>query len=378
VADPAKKPIRITFFWADEAAVVQDFRAKHSEKLVEWASAFYGRYGFELDVWPRPGGTVAEANRFCLSKSDGYELDLIGPDALFEEYAKDRDVIVASAKKINTEEWTPLREEEKTKRLEINVTIAQMSSAANLTDIPPLIPTLRAQVEDLDRILDKLEKIRARYEELQAFLDNRFKNYLKRKEAVDFNLPVRALLAGKVLQSVALGVAGIRNADHANIIDPSRLKVIHCRFRLSPGVMTLKRDPQPFGGTTPYSGTKQGLNFNAAGGKPIWDGDFMMINTNRHENITLAHELVHAAGRGHIAEFKRIKPASKWITGLDPDTQQVASSLYENVPDPGYYDGPPNDIINYNAKGRKPEDVILQDSDKANLEKAFFVVPPNP
>lgn len=376
MAGPAKKPIRVTFFWADEAAVVQDFRAKHSEKLVEWANAFYGRYGFEMDVWPRPGGTVAEANRFCLTKSDGYELDLIGPDELLAQYKKDRDLVVDAANKINREEWTPLRAEEAAKKQQIDATLSQMASAP-LAGLPALVGTLLGQSAELKTITDKLEKIRARHEELKAFADALFERYRKRKEGVDFNLPVRSQLANKVLQSIALGVAGVRTADHANIIDRFRLKVIHCRFNLSPGVLTLKRDPQPFAGTTPYSETKQGLNFNTAGGKPIWEGVFMMINTNRHEDITLAHEIVHAAGRGHITEFKRMKPASKWLTGLDPATQQVESSLYENVEDPGYYDGPPNDIINYNAKGKKPDEVILQDSDRKNLaEKAFFVIPP--
>lgn len=374
MADPAKKPIRVTFFWADEAAVVQDFQKKHSQKLVEWANAFFGRYGFEMDVWPRPGGTAAEAYQYCLSKSGGYELDLIGPDVLFEEFKRDREPIVKAANKINEDEWTPLRAEEKAKKQEVNATIAQMSSVPNLTDIPPLITALRTQVEDLDKITGKLDKIRERHEALRELLKSVEDAYFKRKEALDFNIPVRSLIANKVLQSLALSVARIGKADYGKIVDSSRLKVIHCRFNLSPTVMTLSRDKQPFAGTTPDSATKQGLNFNAAAGKPIWDGVFIMVNTNRHEQITLAHEIVHAGGRSHIGKIEKMKPASKWVTGLDPVTQKVESSIYEFV-DGEYYDGPPNDIINYHAKGRKPEDVILQDADKASLEKAFFVVP---
>ena len=71
MAAPPKKKIHLTFLWADEAAVVQDFNAKSSEKLVEWANAFYGRYGFELDVKPAPGGKAQEAYRYCLEKSNG-------------------------------------------------------------------------------------------------------------------------------------------------------------------------------------------------------------------------------------------------------------------------------------------------------------------
>ena len=72
----APQKIRITLFWSDEAAAKQDFQEKHSQRQVEWANAFFGRYGMELDVQPDLAGKVADALPYCLLESGGYEADI--------------------------------------------------------------------------------------------------------------------------------------------------------------------------------------------------------------------------------------------------------------------------------------------------------------
>lgn len=59
--------------------------------------------------------------------------------------------------------------------------------------------------------------------------------------------------------------------------------------------------------------------------------------------MTLAHEIVHAAGHHHPAKG-------------------------------GKKDGPPNSIMNYAIHGKNPNEVVLEDSHIEKLNKAFFVI----
>src|SRR5262245_28235603 len=115
MAPPPKKPIRLTFLWADEAAVVQDFNAGYSEQLVEWANAFYGRFGFEIEAKPAPGGKAQEAYRYCLAKSEGYEPDITSAEEFGERLFKQKKPVLREWLKTDGE-ITALQKQEQDKR----------------------------------------------------------------------------------------------------------------------------------------------------------------------------------------------------------------------------------------------------------------------
>lgn len=364
MAPPAKKPIRLTFLWADERAVVEDFRAGYSQTLVDWASAFYGRYGFELDVKPAPGGSAQDAYRYCLRKTDGFEPDHTSA----KEFAKRMLARKASTLRAWIQadhDISELAPKEAAKYQELGAAILQLLSVPP-AGLPAQINKVSTLFAEHQALADALAEKRKLYAQLDAKLDFINAQFAKEKEARDLDTAVRLQIAER-----------IKSADpKLGIADPYRLKIFFCRMKLSPGVLTLRPSPQPHGFTLGK------IDVNSVNGQYLFDGALIMVNLLRpDEPITLAHEIVHAAGRGHIFEATAIKKIPDWFREIktDPKTGDVVlPSLYEKVHDDeaGYYDGPKDDIVNYNSMGKKPDEVTLYDEDL--LKIAFFVKPPPP
>jgi len=373
MAAPNKK-IRLTFLWADEAAVVQDFNAGYSKKLVEWADAFYKRFGFELDVQPAPGGKAEEAYRYALARSKGYEPD--------HNAAVDFAKRLLSVKKPVLIEWLDadkqireLEPQEEAKRRELGAALAQFVGLP-LAQWQAQLDKAGALFAELQGLAAKLAAQRKRYADMDAKLEAIDQQYAKEKEDRDFDVPVRLLIGAKVLASLDLSLLTHvkTGAENDAIVDPYRLKIIFCRFKPSAAAMmdTMRPTPQPFGFTL-YP-----IDFNTVGGQYLWNGGYIMINVLRQEQITLAHEVVHAAGRHHRDDFEKMKDLQQYIRQIaaDPVTGQlVLPSLYERA-DGGYYDGPDDDIINYKSKGKKPDQVTLYPDDQKRMADAFFVKEP--
>jgi hypothetical protein len=369
VSGPAKKKIRLTFFWADEKAVVQDFLKKHSEKMVEWANAFFGRYGLELDVVPRPGGKAEEAYQYCLVKSGGVEPD--------RRSASELDSAVLAEKLPTLQKWFPLwkeLDEVDTQHIETVKTMALDSLREQIRAVPPGHPD-RAELEArFDQLFDEfliwskdIAQKRVEVKRLEAITAAIDAKYVKQRHELDYDTPMRLQLGSKILAALGLGLAGLRTRANAAMAADDRLKVVHCRFYT---VNTSVGERANYlGATQPEKG------FNVADGKFAWGGQYLIINTNRHEDITLAHEIVHAAGRGHIppkAKLKDLGAHARSLT-MDPRGKLIVPPVIELV-DQGHFDGPPDDIINYETIGKKPEDVKLYpDDEKLLKEKADFV-----
>jgi len=369
MAPPPAKKIRVTFLWADEAAVVQDFNAGYSEKLVEWANAFYGRYGFAIEARPAPGGKAQEAYRYCLAKSDGYEPDISSAEEFWER--------MLELKRPTLREWlktydeiAALEKQEQDKRQEITTELGRFSTLP-MPDWPDLVSRISTLFGEYQAITADLAAKRTRYKELDDKLTDIDRQHQKERDLRDFDKPARLAIGAKLVRSldVSLLTHVKTGAENADVVDATRLKIVFCRFRLAPSVMVLRPGPQPYGVT------RGSIQANSVDGEFMWDGPFILINLNRQERITLAHEIVHAAGRDHIPDVQKVKDLRSWIRTItsDPVTGKIElPTIYEEVPG-GYYDGPKDDIINYNSKGKKPDEVTLYPDDQKRLESAFFV-----
>jgi hypothetical protein len=217
---------------------------------------------------------------------------------------------------------------------------------------------------DLSTKRDTLQK-------LQNILDAIDKKYSKRTKNLDFETPIRLQIGKMIINSLPLDLLTSIRKENKNyeILDEKRLKIIFCRFRLSPNVLSLNRNPQIFGATISEG------NYNSVSGQYMWKGPFILINVSRYEPITIAHEVVHATTGRHdldkVRVLKSIEERKRNIfrsIKVNPVTgEREFESIYEYV-----YEGDfkyPNDIINYNSKGKKPSEVILSDDDQKKLEK---------
>ena len=371
MADPKK--IRLTFLWSDEAAVVQDFNKGHSEKMVKWADAFFGQFGMKLDVSPTPGGTAKEAFQYCLAKSNGFDPDVRTSEEL--------ELQISAEKRPTAAEWFPLYlelEKIDKEQLETVKVMALDSLRAQIRATPPGHPD-RAELETrFDQLFDEfliwskdIAKKRTEFKRLDDILTGINNKYIKQRQTVDTDTPFRLQIGEKILVSLAQRLAGLRNTANAMIPDEYRLKIIHCRFGTVPAKM-MSWDRQNYLGVH-----RAGIGHNRLEGKFVFNGSMILINTSRHEDITLAHEIMHTTGRGHPVEPKYVDfmAAARQIK-QDPTTgKYVFPPLIEYV-NAGHKDGEPNDILNYNSVGKKPEEVIMTDEDKERLEWQPFVRPP--
>ncbi len=379
------KKIRLTFLFADESALMEDFRKKSSKKMIKWANDFFGKYGFELDVIPDPGtSNILQMKKFCLLKTNGFEPDSNTFDDLQKMIIKEKAPYIRALGRI-WDEIDALEIRKRNKKKEIDETRTQLNNLAP-DDIVEREKTQKILIdfyEEHKQIIDAIDSKRQENKEINAALDSIDEKYIKEKENLDFTIEARLQIGQKILETIPM--TGLKSMyEHLAINDNARLKIVFCRFRLSPFVLNLKmRVPdQPSGATISKNGaTKLSINFNTYNRQYLWDGPFILINVSRYDDITLAHELVHAAGRSHIPPKKELKKFHEWSRdwSLDPKSGEIEMGNSYNYVSGGYYDGAPNDIINYNSKGKKPSEVILTDKDKKNFEDVFFVRDtPNP
>ncbi len=372
MADPAKK-IRITFFWADEQAVVQDFNQKHSEKMAAWAAAFFRSYGFELDIVPAPGGAAHEAYQHCLARSGGPETDI--------RSAGELETAILAEKWPTAKEWLPLFQY--LNKVEDEKTVEAKSAAldsllAQIRALPQHHPDREELQVRFDVLLDEflifskdLAAKRAEFKRLGEILDAINAKYAQQRHALDFDTPMRLALGNKVLSALGFSVAGLRTKANVAMASDFRLKIVHCRFNTAAAATSLEPRKNYLGATL------REIGFNTLDGKFLWSGPYIVLNTNRHEDITMAHEIVHASGRGHLPPALKLKDLGAHLRSIkaDPAGKLIVPPIIEYV-DQGHLDGAPNDIINYQSIGKKPEDVILTDKDRDNLIDSDFVKPP--
>jgi hypothetical protein len=367
----APQKIRITLFWSDQAAATQDFREKHSKRQVEWANAFFGRYGMELDVKPDLAGKLADALPYCLVESGGYEADI----ATFLEIWN-RAQAARSSHRAERDELarrlTELREQERDKHAQVAAAVTavfslpagapgRLAAEAQLNGRLTEYHAIGAQIAPQELKLDRVKK------ELEA-IDRPFLVELEQRE---FRTVPRLQLGEKLLASKP----GSPQAN-PHIFSDRRLKVLSLRFRAPRGSMRMRKGTQPFG----FSLALGEVGFNRLEGKFLWSGPLILINLLAFEAVTLAHEIVHQSGRDHAPPKLRPKEIPDFIRQIQLDFatgKLIVPSIHEYEPVTGSQDGPPDDIINYNSAGKPPDQVKLYPNDEKAMKEAFFVKAPD-
>jgi hypothetical protein len=373
------RPIRVTMFWTDEDALVQDFRSGHTRKMMEWANKFFARWKFELEIQPDPNGKIADAIPYCLVKSDGYNPDYASWEEVIKRWMNARLKHFVPWLKLN-KRIGELRDDEDAKRPLVDAA-RQALNALPAND--PARPAAQTKLDNLlieyIEITQEISDKRKEWEQVDKDLDAFDLTFLVEKEERDFQKKPRLQLGQKIIEAFpASAITRIKSkSENPYIFATDRLKILNARFQMSPSTMKMRasKDDHPFGVTIPP------INFNRLNGKYLWEGEFIMINLLRFEQITLAHEIVHAAGRGHRQQMIRHARIPDWIRSIQMDAagKLILPTIYEYEPATGYTDGPPNDILNYNAKAKKAEEVEMQSADATRLAESDFVkIPPPP
>lgn len=380
MAVPNKK-IRLTFLWADESVMFEDFRKKNSKKMVEWANDFYGQYGFELDVSPAPTlSPIALAHKFCLRKSDGIKPD---PDFDLEElYIEKAREIAPFEKEIEDfrNEIQNLNDESGAK---YEVILANREKY-NLLDEAYAVETdshakhvIRMQQDKLhDKIMllydqnsainDQIIAIKAKIDSVEDKIKEKEKKYDLLEENADSEIPLRIALGLKFLNE--------------KIVTEDRLCIVFCKF-ISRRLEMRKIKGKTLGYTIdPDDSIAVATYF-------LWTQPFIVIDIGIERPSVLAHEIIHATGRYHPLPFKVIKNMEKYLN-FKPERAvgsalNMASILFKNhlkfaslfkQVSGGLYDGPPNSLLNYNSQRFLPSEVVLPARDKTLLENATFVM----
>lgn len=378
-----KKKMRVTFLWTDESVMQRDFAGKKSATMIEWANTFYDRFGFELDVEPSADKrkTVASASKYALKKRDGLRPDTRDPKEVTEEedahLAEIEKQIEALRKKKDDAIRRSVAAAQKAKALMdeqaqlLSVNTATLSTA-QLIQLTARLDALRAQAAPL---LVELNGLIAEEGRLQAAMD--------RIELTKTPFLLRSLeklrkmnwdREFRVQMSTKYGLDGIGSEK--------RLNVVFCEFY---SLLRMRRPRYVEEGVTPF----EVLGFTLF--KPLrlllWPYRYVLLDIGGQRR-NLAHEIVHAAGHSHPDARMVFQGVEKRISGVhfptrwDPNRRAfegttydyVDEDLYEEVPG-GYYDGPKNDLMNYELRDPEPQDCVLQQVDRDRLERAFFVIP---
>src|ERR1051325_2448870 len=74
----ANPKIQLTYLWTDEAVMRDDLMLKVSRDMADWATKFFARFQFDVDVQPAANvrSAVSQASKYALRKNDGIKPSL--------------------------------------------------------------------------------------------------------------------------------------------------------------------------------------------------------------------------------------------------------------------------------------------------------------
>jgi hypothetical protein len=115
-----------------------------------------------------------------------------------------------------------------------------------------------------------------------------------------------------------------------------------------------------------------------------WPYSFIVVDVVAAERRTVAHEIVHVAGEDHPLSIDVYEKLAKRIVSLKIPKGSLMGAPFSDVEfrydtrrttalPGGYFDGAPNDIMNYQLDDPTPDECILADSDRQLMNNAWFV-----
>lgn len=380
----ANKRIHLTYLWSDETVLREDLKRKVSSQMTDWASAFYKRFGFDLDIEPKlpDRGTFAGSQKYALMKSGGVTPDMRDPA---DVYAQEHAWLGLYQTQLDAADKAQRLVERRLEDLKARVDALKRQLA--------LLRQQRASATDpgegarLDGAIAQakvdLSAAEAEEEKSQQELHKLVKTWLEvneNRKTLEADVETKTLIARGEYKLRAQMAMKYRNDS---IGSDTRLNVVFCKFRRA--VRGLRMRPGPFGVT--FSDLKmlvQSLHDEIY----IWGGPFVIVNLGLERTHVIAHEVVHAAGHNHPYSIKiyRQKPVRKVarttiakgsISGF-PFTDVEIKVEYLTIPHEevpgGAFDGPANDIMSYALEERDPANTILSEKNQKALERAPFVI----
>lgn len=372
--------IGVTYLWADPSIMLDDFTMKASEKMTEWAMAFYAKYGFELDIVPKPmeRKSVDRASKYILTRDRGVMPDLRDDaDASREDHQR----IAELNKQYEAVDADQARIKQQVDSLGARADRLTLDrDRIQAKWIAATDPTLRQQLKT------QLDAAQAVLDQARTAHDQRWKEYMAKFEVLSgVNAKIMALYDKIRLERMnrtgeyKLRYQMAQRFKRDKIGDDVRVNIVFCKVVGWLGM----RDRHIFTGNTfpklvtPIIATEDGT--------ALWPYTFIVIDLSSPE-MSVAHELVHVPGRGH-------PPAMTVYTSLEKKLAKMVvpkgslggapfSDLtvtyeeypYQKVPG-GYWEGQANDIMNYTLNADiGPETAVLSDQDKKDMD-AYFAPP---
>ena len=375
----ANPRIQLTYLWTDETVMRDDFILKTSRDMAEWATKFYRKFGFDVDIQPaadmRP--PVKSAPKYALRKDKGIQPApfKIGPSVqdltlllklLEKARAKSKKVSEASAKVTAS-----------VNALEAHLAVQKILTEKNTAamSLPQLLAhtdVLKAAIVETDRLTAIWKTNRQETKRLEAEFDQANREVRAQERKVqDLRSAVRSDAEMRKQMSETFKKEGIG--------DGHRLSIVFSRFEYDPTEtmprsMTYRSMPDPV--------------FDALTRTILWPYTYVIVDLAAPVS-SVAHEIVRAAGHVPPDAQKLFKEMEKRIRGLKQPRgvigRQPAKSLfeedaweydiiphYEEIPG-GFLDGPKNDIMNAGREDTDPDAIILSDPDKRRLLAAPFV-----
>lgn len=379
----ANKKIRLTYLWADETVMRNDFSKKVSQTMTDWANKFYATYGFELDVEPSDAlrTTVPKASKYALAKNKGVRPDF----DLIQRIGKDEKKEEALEREIKAMEKVVQDVLQTVQRIEA---IERAEKARIRTLEQELAQTPRSDVDNVIRLNQAIGQANKDLTVTLTHLTDAFALLKQARDKRDALIQQalglvrqisRRLVEGDFQRILRRQMTGTFLAH--NIGSETRLNVVFCEF-----VPPIKSGDRPTSGATlPAIGPIIWFPTN----EWLWPYVYVIVDL-KAQRRTIAHEVIHAANGGvrtHPSPAAVAKIVEKWFQkpfrpgGSIFDTPVSAQMDYmtymrhygESVG--GYFDGAPNDIMNYSQHDKEPGDYILSDPDKELLGRAKFVSP---
>jgi hypothetical protein len=372
----ANKRIQLTYLWTDESVLMDDVRTKVSATMTDWATEFYAQNGFDVNVEPGPllRNSFPRLAKYVLKKNDGERPDMRDPSAIGAENVARIEVLdkqiadadrelaglqdLESKLETETEFWNG---EIDRLRADPTSTYAEREQAADQHRF-----AANALYKTLKRVIDLLGKI---------------------QELVSQELPLATDRYDQVMRASREGQLRLQMRDkfvNDKIGSGQRLNIVFCRPSRPP-TLAMRGQKRASGLTVMPLGWPTVATTPTGPPSLLWAYPFVIVNVEKAERRTVAHELVHAAGHNHPDPIKVYTGIEKRVARLPRGSLfgapirdiEITLEEYSYEYLSGEFDGAANDIMNYTLDDPDPAECILSKDDKDLLDKKpFFVVDP--
>jgi hypothetical protein len=385
----ANKTIRLTYLWADEFVMRNDFSGKISVTMTDWMYEFFQRYDFSLDIDPpfdiRRLGLAKLAAKYALQKNNGVRPDRDLVERLIQERRKREDSLNRQREELRVR-IEALDRDLTVKKAQHHAKKAQVTARRSAFQANPSAQRL----DELNQAEAELQLLETQRDELTASIntakqqsEDMFQQLLGLRDEFD-----RKEMEGDWDRLLRIQMS-LQHKKH-RVGSDRRLSIVFCEFEpplkgpddLTSGLATLPIRPVV---------RLPGLGLNVPTSIFLWPDSFVIVNL-KGQRRTIAHEAIHATDprRNHPRSHEIADKMAKWMQSLPQPLRSTGSVFGSHRRDnPTYldylahfqelnmgdFDGAANDIMNSRIKDGEPAEYILNDEDKALLEKAFFVVP---